>query len=221
MDPEKTATGEDTPAKVDQPIEINQPPKEEEKKPDEVVVDHKAEADKLRDQLKKAEHTIVTLKKEKKPKADEGDDEEDKSEGVRPETVDQIVKSVTENILQKTAGDVLQEELVKLAADADERAHIKLIYDNKIVRSGFTREDIAKDLETARAIANAPRILKNVEEIQRAALAKTTTESNGSSSGASIPSDKPTETNFNAAEMALFQLVSNKTGIPMQQILKK
>jgi len=221
MDPKDKPLGEDTPAKVDQPIDTNQPPKEGDKKPNEVVIDHKAEAEKLRSQLKQAEHTIITLKKDKKPKADEGGDDEGDDKGVRPDAVEQIVKSVTEQIRQDQSSDVLNEELLKLTTDADEIAHIKLIYENKIVRSGYTRADIAKDLEMARAVANAPRIQKNAEEIQRAALTKTTTETKGGSSGASIPSDTPADTNWNANEMALFQQVAAKMGTTVDKIIKK
>jgi hypothetical protein len=221
MDPKDKPPGEDTPAKVDQPIDPNQPPKVEDKKPDEVVIDHKAEAEKLRDQLKKAEHTIVTLKKDKKPKADEGGDDEGDDKGVRPDAVEQIVKSVTEQIRQDSASDVVNEELSKLTKDPDELAHIKLIYESKIVKTGFTREQIAKDLADSFAIANAPRIQKNSEEIVRAAITKEQTDTKGGSSGASIPSDTPADTNWNANEMALFQQVAAKMGVTVDKIIKK
>jgi hypothetical protein len=219
MDPKEPLKGEETPAKVDQPIEPNQPPKEGDKKP-EVVIDHKAEAEKLRKQLDQAEHKIVELKKDKKPKADEGGDEGD-DKGVRPDAVEQIVKSVTEQIRQDSASDVVNEELSKLTKDPDELAHIKLIYESKIVKTGFTREQIAKDLADSFAIANAPRIQKNAEEIARAAITKTQTDTKGGSSGASIPSDTPAETNWNANEMALFQQVAAKMGVTVDKIIKK
>lgn len=219
MDPKEPLKGEETPAKVDQPIEPNQPPKEGDKKP-EVVIDHKAEAEKLRKQLDQAEHTIVKLKTEKKPKADEGGDEGD-DKGVRPDAVEQIVKSVTEQIRQDQSSDVVNEELSKLTKDPDELAHIKLIYESKIVKTGFTREQIAKDLADSFAIANAPRIQKNSEEIARAAITKTQTETKGGSSGASITSDTPADTNWNANEMALFQQVAAKMGITVDKIIKK
>jgi hypothetical protein len=220
MDPKEPLKGEETPAKVDQPIEPNQPPKEGDKKPDEVVIDHKAEAEKLRKQLDQAEHKIVELKKDKKPKADAGDDEGD-DKGVRPDAVEQIVKSVTEQIRQDQSSDVVNEELSKLTKDPDELAHIKLIYESKIVKTGFTREQIAKDLADSFAIANAPRLQKNAEEIARAAVTKSQTETKGGSSGASITSDTPADTNWNANEMALFQQVAAKMGITVDKIIKK
>lgn len=220
MDPKEPLKGEETPAKVDQPIDNKQPENGGDKKPDEVVIDHKAEADKLRKQLDQAEHKIVELKKDKKPKADEGDDEGD-DKGVRPDAVEQIVKSVTEQIRQDQSSDVVNEELSKLSKDLDELAHIKLIYESKIVKTGFTREQIAKDLADSFAIANAPRLQKNAEEIARAAVTKSQTETKGGSSGASITSDTPADTNWNANEMALFQQVAVKMGITVDKIIKK
>jgi hypothetical protein len=221
MDPKEPLKGEGTPAKVDQPIEPNQPPKEGDKKPDEVVIDHKAEAEKLRKQLDQAEHKIIELKKDKKPKADEGGDDEGDDKGVRPGAVEQIVKSVTEQIRQDQSSDVVNEELSKLTKDQDELAHIKLIYESKIVKTGFTREQIAKDLADSFAIANAPRIQKNSEEIARAAITKAQTETKGGSSAASITSDTPADTKWNDNEMALFQQVAVKMGITVDKIIKK
>lgn len=221
MDPKEPLKGEETPAKVDQPIDNKQPENGEGKKPDEVVIDHKAEAEKLRKQLDQAEHKIVELKKDKKPKTDEGDDEGEDSKGIRPDAVATIVKSVTEQIRQDQSSDVVTEELSKLTKDPDELAHIKLIYESKIVKTGFTREQIAKDLADSFAIANAPRILKNSEEVTRAAITKAQTDTKGGSSGASITSDTPADTNWNANEMALFQQVAAKMGTTVDKIIKK
>jgi len=153
----------------------------EEKKPEVIERDYKKEAEELRNQLGKAEHTIVTLKKEKK------EDKEDDDPIIDQEEITQRVEDSLEKFKIEQSSEIFEDELTKLSSDPDKKALIKLTYEGKIIKGGFSRSAIQSDLATALAIVDRPRVEKTINELKQASISDKT-KKGGSASGQDITS---------------------------------
>jgi hypothetical protein len=106
---------------------------------------------------------------------------------IDPEEVQKVVEEKAMAILQeqrqREAEDVLEEELVKLSNDEDERRLIRLMYENRIQQTGYTRSAIREDLQTAYLIANAPKLQRATAEKIEALKAKATLSQGGTAVG--------------------------------------
>jgi hypothetical protein len=139
-------------------------------------VDYKAEYEKVKTNLDKAEHKIVELKTKK----DDKDEFSFVDESVEEEDIDsKIAKKVSEALIASRAemtkelmSDVIDEELSQLSSNEDERKLIKLHYENSIKQSGLSRESIKEDLNKAYLIANQSKFLKERKEMVEAMKAK-------------------------------------------------
>lgn len=199
MEPKKDVVVDPTPAPVPEPKK-------------ETEIDYKAKLEEItaakkatEDQLKKAEHTIIKLKKDK-------DGEEDKE--VAPAIdVETIVSQVTEKLNQNfervkadLAGNVVDETIASVSANPDERALIKEIYSSKIVKGGLTREAIMKDILTAKMIANTDKITRALPEI---AYSRTASAGMGGGSPSSHDVTAPAE-DLSKAEVAQLQAIAKR-----------
>lgn len=124
--------------------------------------------------LGQAEFTIQKLRKENK--------ELKKSDGESdlpvydPEDVKRLVAEEARVVLdqerQRDAADVIEEELMALTDNEDERKFIHLLYEKRIQKTGFSRSAVRDDLHAARDLANAPRYLKYAHEAAEALKAR-------------------------------------------------
>jgi hypothetical protein len=140
-------------------------------------VDYKAEYEKVKTNLDKAEHKIVELKTKKDDKdefsfVDEPvDSEEDIDSKIAKKVSEALIASRAE-MTKELMSDVINEELSQLSSNEDERKLIKLHYENSIKQSGLSRESIKEDLNKAYLIANQSKFLKERKEMVEAMKAK-------------------------------------------------
>lgn len=145
-------------------------------------VDHKAEAEKLRKQLGQAEHTIVTLKKKKDDEGTTTPPFEIDIEAIKAEALEAANKGLEQFKLEQTK-DTLEDVLNSMSSNPDEREHIRLTYESKIVKSGFSKEAIRNDLTNAQILANRPKYEKTMSEMQEAARSSSGKNTTGSTTG--------------------------------------
>jgi hypothetical protein len=186
--------------------------------PVEEKIDWKKQAEDLEKELNQAKFTLKekNMAEKKAKKSEEFSDEylSDDEEEVSKETVAQLVEKEVEKAQLSMRVDVINEELDKLASDPDERRVIQLFYENKIVKSGFDRGSIKKDLEFAHVLANRPRLEKVASEIQKKKESESAMSSNGGSGGHKIASDSSTGAELSDADKRLMA----KYGIKPQDI---
>lgn len=167
----------------------------------------KAKLEETEKELGQAQHTIVTLKKEKKSAKDDGGSADDGGDGtpVAKENIAEIVTDAINKNKEIEAQEFIDEQINALQPTEDGRKLLKLIYDKKIVKSGFTKAQIQKDLAAALAIVNAPKLEATVKEVAEAAKAKNNSTANGTGGG-QFGSDADTPGNtWNAADQALLK----------------
>lgn len=178
------------------PAPATETKKEEEKVVDttgqqeEDKVDYKAELEKVQKKLGQAEYKLTEQDKElrRKKEADktpELDDDDDDEKQVLGDLVEKEVKRVQEVLVR----DMIEDTLDETTKNPDERVLIKWYYDNKIVKSGFTKRDIVSDINDAKLLANRQKYEKRMDEVKEALKAKAG-ESNGSTTG---QQETPTE----------------------------
>lgn len=139
--------------------------------------DYKAELEKVKSQLSKAEHKLTQKDKEERRKKKEAEEfeadplevDEDEEEEPRDKEEDlSTLRKENEKFKLDFIADTVSEEINSLSANQDERALIKHFYENRIVRSGYTRSQIREDLQAAYLLANKRRFVKRSGEIVKA-----------------------------------------------------
>jgi hypothetical protein len=147
-------------------------------------VDYKALLAETKDQLKKAEYKIIDLKRNKNVSStddDDSDDDEDDDGG--KEDVLKLVDEKLNELKQGQVSDTIADTLADMTDDPSERELIALIYDKKLVKSGYSKQSILSDLETARLIANKGRIQKSSKELEAKKKSDQGKQSGNSGSG--------------------------------------
>lgn len=136
------------------------------------------------DRLKKAEFALYKRNKAEKEKRNI-------QEPVDTQDIEHLVETKAIEILEaqrrKDSEDLLEEELMRSSGNSDERDLIKLIYDNRIVKTGYSRMSIRDDLENAKILANKPLILKEKKELVESLNAKRSVSSTSIGSNQSKP----------------------------------
>ena len=99
--------------------------------------------------------------------------------------------------------DIITEEIDRLTSDSDEKDLIKLFYDRKIVKTGFDKGSIRKDLEYAQILANQPRLNKVMSEIQKKKESEEAIDYTSGSGGHKIKSDSISKVNLSDKDKAL------------------
>lgn len=190
-----------TPADEKKPADSNQTNSQE-------VVDWKKRYEETEKELNQAKFTLIKKnieEKEKKKKTVEPESGFDEDEdGDEPKVnIEDMVKMEVEKAQLSMRGDIIVEEMDRLSSDADEKKVIQLFYENKIVKTGFDRNSIRKDLELAQILANGPRLGKVLSEVQKKKESENATITNGGSNGQKIASDNTTGMEFSDADKAL------------------
>lgn len=180
-------TTEAVPAEENEAEETSIEESEEERSQSDL--DYKALYESEKEKLSKAEFALYKRKKAEK----EARQQVEANTGViDPEEVNRLVEEKAMEILQqqrqKDAEEVLNEELAKVSKNEDERRLIRLMYENRIQQTGYTRSAIREDLQTAALIANAPKYQRESAEKIEALKAKA---SLGSGSAIGTNQDRP------------------------------
>ena len=176
-------------------------------------IDYKAELEKTKERLKKAEFTLYKKNKEEKEEEENSDTGEDEIRRIANEEAERKFQSmITENSV-----DVVDELLDSLTSNAEERELIKLRYEKSIVKTGFTRVAIKNDLLDARDLVNAPRYRKTTAEIAETLKAKQSMSGAGLGTNLGRPSaSEDLSKQFTAVEWAFMQ----RRGFTEEQIKK-
>lgn len=187
MDEEKVVATETTVT----PEETIAAPEVEKKDSDassEQEVDYRAELEAERARTAKLEEekenyrraNIIKDRKLKKrlPEEDEFDDETEEED-----PADAIAERVLQRIAPALTSSTLDQELARYTSNPDKQALIKFHYENSIARKGFDAQSIRDDVRKAAAIADAPRLRIERDEVARALDAKKTRPLGGSGHG--------------------------------------
>jgi hypothetical protein len=175
----------------------------------EEAVDYKAELEKAKkdladkdERIKQAEFTIVKLKKT--PEED-GQGENDPEE---------IARTVTDKVRQDMVIDTLEEEISKRAESPEHAELLKMYYDKRIQKSGFSRKAIADDLDAAALLVNKPKIDAALKEMKQKAISNGTKSNGGAVSG--YAEEGKDEVSYSAADRTIMQ----RFGIKEEDISK-
>ena len=157
--------------------------------------DYKALFETEKAKLARAEEAVVKAKKQIKKKIVDEEQESDDSD--IENRVAQLVQAELAGFKTQVKTELISSEvdnlLLEVSSNPDERALIKHFYDNRLQKSGYSREDIREDLINAKIIANRDSILKTNQELSHALKSKATTQTsaNVSSSAREVPKDSP------------------------------
>lgn len=146
--------------------------------------DYKAEAEALAKELSQAQHTIVTLKKK-----DKDDDKQPNDQNQNGVVTPDVLNQTLENFKIEQSSEIFNDELSKLTDNPDKQALIKLTYEKKIMKGGFTRASIQADLASALAIVDRPRQEKTIEELKKRNISDITKNKSGNVAGQDITSN--------------------------------
>lgn len=171
-------------------------------------VDYKKELEKVQGTLKKAEHTIVELKKERK-ESTEGIDDRVKEE----------VNSQMNAIRADMAQDAIDDTLNSISSNEDEKNLIKFHYENSIKQTGFSRQAIENDLVNAKILANRTKIFKENSELKEALKAKKSISN--LSLGANQDIKKPDKPKLSEKEMELLKRRAKGDPQKLKELVQK
>lgn len=205
------------PASVDTPKDPNVPIVDYKKLYEETKANDEAKAE----QLKKAEHTIVTLKKGKKrdDEADGGDpvDPVIDIEGIKNQVVEEARKDL-ETTRYEIVSETVDNVIAGMSDNPDEQKLIKYVYEKKIVKSGTSRKDIMTDLTSAFVLANKDRFYTENEELKKSLISKQTI-TKPSVAGQSGVHDESVK--LSPEEEKWVDSAAQRTGRPREEIVKK
>jgi len=162
---------------------------EVEEQPEEAELDYKAELDKAKGSLKKAEHTIVRLKKKEKEEVPEIDEED---------IADRIARKAQEKIRddlsmfrQDDLNDYLNDEIAKTTSSLEEAELVRFIYDERFKHKPTSKKDILELVADAKLLANKKRYVQENRELKASLAAKSSISNTGY--GQSVPKSKETQ----------------------------
>lgn len=141
-----------------------------------------ARVEKDRDNYRTA--TIIKNRQlRKKAPSDEGDEFEEEFNDQSENQADVIADRVLQKIAPAISQNVVEQEIANYTQDPDKSSFIRFHYDNSIVKSGMDAASIRADIQKAIAIADAPRLRIERDEVARVALASKTPSLSSSGRG--------------------------------------
>ena len=155
---------------------------------EEEEIDYAVELAKAKEERDNYKEGMLSAKQKLKDGGNEDEVSELKAE------LDSFKKDLTANAFEDT--------MLSMSENADERELIKHHYDNSLKKTGYTKEAIANDLQTARLLANRKKIERENKELRTAIINKTGVTNNGVGSNRSKPTSDHTK--LNPAEQRLF-----------------
>jgi hypothetical protein len=170
-------------------------------------IDYKAELERSKRQLKKAEHRIVELKKGEKETPKDEDPWADEEPAVDPK---KLVEEEVSKFKAEFISDAVDEAIDSLTKNPDERKLIEFIYENRLVKTGYSRKAVQADIEAAHLLANSKRFMTENAELKRTIATKKTITNSGSGSNQDKPESEPGWTDADKALFAGFGVDPNK-----------
>lgn len=159
-------------------------------------IDYKAELEKTKKQLEKAEYTLYKKSKEERARKQEPESKvfsEKDEESEVEETVDEKIARAIGQVQVQSVSQTLD----KLTANPDEKELALYHYEHSISKTG----NVEIDSENALVLANKEKILKENRELKAALLSKSSMTSNSFGSSSKPDSVKP-NTYFSEAQIA-------------------
>lgn len=135
----------------------------------------RALVEKERDNYRTA--TLITKRKLRKKEVEPVDDEdilEEEFENQTENQADVIADRVLQKIAPAISQNVVEQEIANYTQNPDKSSFIKFHYDNSIVKTGMDTASIRADVQKAIAIADAPKLRIERDEVARVALASRT-----------------------------------------------
>lgn len=178
----------------------------------------KTEKAKKETQLSQAEHVIEELKKKAKESADAG----------LPIDLEEITKAATDaateaarrettKLLGEQTQETLEDELARIE-DPNKRELVKFHLENSIVRTGFSRSSILKDIEKAVAIADAPRREAERKELEKSLSAK---QNQGAPNSSGQNPGGTEQEKLSDAEEAQVKIIASRSGKTVEEVRAK
>ena len=148
-------------------------------------VDYKAEHDRLiaeRDKYKReSEQKGRDLRDIRREKREERETQTTESSESTGPDVDAAIQKGLDKIERRRIQDEIEDTLYNLIKNSDERELVRVIYEDQLRPSGFTRSAIRKDIRRARILANSSKIEAEVERKVRKDVAQEKAMRNSSS----------------------------------------
>lgn len=138
-------------------------------------VDYKAEHDRIlaeRDKYKKESEQKGRDLREIRRDQREGREAQEESSEAAPTDVDVAIRKGLDAIERRRVQDEIDSNLEDLISNSDERELVRVIYEDQLRPSGFTRTAIRKDIQRARILANSSKIEAEVEKKVRKDVAQ-------------------------------------------------
>lgn len=167
-------------------------------------VDYKSEFERLQGELakkneriEKQDKKIIKLKR-KEENSDEEVDEVEETED-KPDVKELVNQAITKQ-MSAFVEDTIEDELGKISSSEDEKKLIKWYFDNRIVKSGWSKKEVVSYLEDAKILANKGKMLSKMKIIAKKTRSD---ETSGSPAFAGTPpkaSPKVTEYDRKQAE---------------------
>ena len=151
------------------------------------VIDYKSEYERLNGELaqkneriEKQDKKIVKLKKGEKDEEEE-ETPEDKSD------INKLVQQEVQKQMTNFVEDTIEEEIGKVSSNDEEKKLIKWYFDNRIVKTGWSKKEIAEYVSDAKVLANRSNLLAKSKIISKKAKSD---ETSGSPAFAGTPPNK-------------------------------
>jgi len=147
-------------------------------------IDYKAEAEAYKAKLEHAnqiaEKRLEAIKRLQSSKYERAEDEDEED----TDDPRQVVRKELESWKRSQLQDSIESELEAMTDDPHERELVKLVYENEIKQTGFTKRAIQSDLKKALAIANLPKLEAQMRNRIKAEVAKSSAQDATMSTGA-------------------------------------
>jgi hypothetical protein len=163
---------EGTELEGDQSAEKQESVESEDEQSDDKGVDYKSEYERLQGELAQKNERITKQDKKilkLKQRSNEQDEEQDEDEEESPD-ISLLVKKQVEEQMSALTEDTIDEEVEKISSNDDEKKLIRWYFDNRIIKTGWSRRDIRDYVSDAKALANkgklaiASKVIKKQEQ---------------------------------------------------------
>lgn len=169
----------------------------EEEGDDEEEIDYKSEYERLQGELAtkneriaKQDKKIIKLKQKDSEDAEEEPDND----------IDKIVEEKVQKQMNNFVEDTIDDELSKISSNDDEKKLIKWFFENRIIKSGWSKKEIVGYLEDAKILANKGKTLSKAKIIAKKTKSDETAGSPAFAGTPPKPSPKITDHDRQMAE---------------------
>lgn len=161
--------------------------------------------------------TLVAKGKKKSEEASEDDDQPEVNIDAITEKLRTETRKEFEKLRLDSVKNDIEDALANSSDDPKERELILHYYENKIVKTGFSKRDIQNDFEDAKFMANKKRLLANNKELEMA-IARKGTASSASLSSQPITGEAGVPQNMDQATAKFVQGFRSTKFYPKKQV---